>query len=91
MDRLTHISITNCIKELDALEKLIISERFSHREVADWVAEISWSLANVFNRRRYDSDEFQHRLKKLVKESKYANNQIKQDEDGSDDELCGSG
>ncbi len=70
MDRLTHISITNCIKELDSLEKLIISEKFSYEEVASWVSQISWELSNVFQRKRYDSDEFQHRLKKLIHEGK---------------------
>jgi len=84
MDKLTHISITNCIKELDALEKLILSEDFSYQEVADWVVEISWNLANIFQRRRYDSDEFQHRLKKLIQESKRAANKTKdEDEPGS--------
>lgn len=70
MDRLTHMSITNCIKELDALEKLITSGQFTHEEIADWVSEISWNLSNVFNRRRYNSDEFQHRLRKLIKDSR---------------------
>ena len=70
MDRLTHISITNCIKELDSLEKLILSEEFTLEEIASWVAQISWELANVFNRTRYDSDEFQHRLKKLIHDRK---------------------
>jgi len=66
MDRLTHMSITNCIKELDAVEKLIRSGKFSDDEIAEWVAEISWSLANIFQRRRYDSDEFQLMLVRLV-------------------------
>ena len=66
MDRLTHISITNCVKELDALEKLIISQDYSLEEIAGWVSQISWELSNVFNRTRYDSDEFQHRLKTLI-------------------------
>ncbi len=87
MDRLTHISITNCTKELDALEKLILSGRFSHQEVADWVAEISWNLAGVFRRSRYDSDEFQHRLKRLVQEKKREDNQTKQNADETDAEL----
>lgn len=85
MDKLTHMSINNCTKELDALEKLIISERYSYQEVADWVAEISWNLANIFRRRRYNSDEFQHRLKKLVKEKKKEDNKRKFEEDGEDD------
>lgn len=87
MDRLTHMSITNCTKELDALEKLILSERFSYQEVADWVAEIGWNLTNVFRRRRYDSDEFQHRLKKLVKGKKREDNQASQDGDKVDNDL----
>lgn len=70
MDRLTHISITNCIKELDALEKLILSEEFNAEEIASWVAQVSWELSNVFQRVRYDSDEFQHRLKKLIQDRK---------------------
>jgi len=70
MDRLTHISVTNCIKELDALSSLVLSEQFSYEEIADWVVEISWNLSNVFQRRRYDSDEFQHRLRKLIQENK---------------------
>lgn len=76
MDRLTFKSIINCAKELDALEKLIISESFSYAMIADWVAEISWNITNVTGKRRteYKSDEFQHRLKKLVKEVK----QVKQ-------------
>ena len=87
MDRLTHISVTNCIKELDALEKLVISEHFSPQEVADWIAEVSWNLSNVFQRRRYDSDEFQHRLKKLVKNKKREDNQAKWGGEEPDDEL----
>ena len=70
MDRLTHMSITNCIKELDAMKNLILSEGFSYEEIADWVAEISWNLANIFQRRRYDSDEFQLRLVRLIQETK---------------------
>ena len=72
MDKLTHISITNCIKELDALKNLILSGEFSYETVAEWVSQISWEMSNVFQRRRYDSDEFQHRLKKLIQESKRA-------------------
>jgi hypothetical protein len=81
VDRLTHISITNCIKELDALEKLVVSEQFNYQQVADWITEISWNLANIFNRRRYDSDEFQHRLKKLVQEQKRAFQKTKKEDD----------
>lgn len=66
MDRLTHSSITNAIKELDALHKLALSKGFETEEIADWIQEISWNLANVFQRRRYDSDEFQCRLIKFV-------------------------
>lgn len=70
MDRLTHISITNCVKELDALEKLVVSGDFSLEEIAGWISQISWELSNVFQRTRYDSDEFQHRLKKLIYDRK---------------------
>ena len=70
MDRLTHMSIANCTKELDALEKLVVSEEYTQAQIADWVAEISWNLAKVFRRVRYDSDEFQCLLKKLVQENK---------------------
>ncbi len=76
MDRLTHISITNCIKELDSLEKLIISEKYTHEEVAAWVSQISWELANVFHRKRYDSDEFQYKLKKLIHDNKKKSNKV---------------
>jgi len=70
MDRLTHISVTNCIKELDALSALVSSGEFDSAEVSDWITEISWNLGNVFRRRRYDSDEFQHRLRKLIQDNK---------------------
>jgi hypothetical protein len=70
MDRLTHTSITNCVKELDCLEKLILSGEFSQEEIASWVAQISWELSNVFQRIKYDSDEFQHRLKLLIQKNK---------------------
>lgn len=81
MDRLTHISVTNCIKELDSLEKLVISEEYTHAEIADWISEISWNVANIFRRVRYDSDEFQHRLKKLVQENKRKKNKEEQSDD----------
>ncbi len=70
MDKLTHLSLTNCIKELDSLEKLALSEKFTLEEIASWIAQISWELSNVFNRKRYNSDEFQHRLRKLITEKK---------------------
>lgn len=79
MDRLTHLSITNCIRELDALEKLAISESFSYEEIASWIAQVSWELSNIFQRKRYDSDEFQYRLKKLITDGK--KNRKPQDED----------
>lgn len=68
MDRLTHLSLTNCIKELDSLSKLALSGNFSNEQLADYIEQISWELSNVFNRRRYDSDEFQLKLKKLLLE-----------------------
>ena len=70
MDRLVYMSMSNCVKELDALKMLVLSGRFSLAEVADWISEISWNLSNVAHRRRYDSDEFQCRLKKLVRRRK---------------------
>jgi len=68
MDRLTHISITNCTKEMDALSTLVLSGEFTIEEIADWIQEISWNLSYVFRRQRYNSDEFQMRLKKLIQE-----------------------
>jgi len=62
MDRLTHISVTNAIKELVALKALVVSGEFSLEELSDFIDEISWHLAGVFQRKRYNSDEFQHRL-----------------------------
>ena len=68
MDRLTHISITNCTKEMDALSTLVLSGEFTIEEIADWIQEISWNLSYVFRRQRYNSDEFQMKLKKLIQE-----------------------
>ena len=84
MDRLTHTSITNCIKELDALEKLVVSGEFTLEQVADWISEVSWNLAQVFRRQRYDSDEFQHILRKLLKERKRNKKTEEEDADDSD-------
>ena len=81
MDRLTHMSITNCIKELDALEKLVISGEFDDEQIADWIAEVSWNLAQVFRRQRYDSDEFQHILRKLMRDRKRAPEPPEEDDD----------
>jgi hypothetical protein len=72
MDRLTHKSITNCIKELDALEKLVLSGEYDTQKIADCISEVSWNLAGIFRRQRYDSDEFQHALRKILKERKRA-------------------
>jgi hypothetical protein len=85
MDRLTHISITNCIKELDALEKLVYSGDFTDQEVADFLQEISWNLSNVFTRVRYNSDEFQCRLKKLIQERQRAPRPKPPDEEDDDE------
>lgn len=85
MDRLTHISITNCIKELDALEKLVISEEFTPQEIADYLQEVSWNLSNVFRRVRYNSDEFQHLLRKLVQANR--RNKVKIDVEKEDDDT----
>lgn len=70
MDRRTYASITNCIKELDSLEKLIVSSRFGYEEIADWVAQISWELSRVFQHRAYNSDEFQLKLSSLISKIK---------------------
>lgn len=86
MDRLTHISITNCIKELDALEKLVVSEEFTAQEIADYLQEVSWNLSNVFRRVRYNSDEFQHLLRKLVQANKRKKVKVEEDEEDSDGE-----
>ena len=77
MDKLTFISLTNCIKELDALEKLTSSEEYSYEEIAEAISEISWNLSNVFTRNRYNSDEFQMKLKKHLKDKKKQSNKIK--------------
>lgn len=79
MDRLTHMSITNCVKELDSLEKLILSGEFTLEEISDWIKEVSWNLSGVLMRRRYDSDEFQHRLKVWINKRKQISE--KKDED----------
>lgn len=70
MDKLTHISITNCIKELDCLEKLVSSGDFTDQQISDFIQEISWNLSNVFRRVRYNSDEFQCRLRKMLHDRK---------------------
>lgn len=81
MDKLTHISLTNCIKELDALEKLILSGEYPRDKVADWVAQISWELSNIFHRRRYDSDELQFVLKGLLQQRTRQAREKKPDDD----------
>ena len=83
MDRLTHLSITNCIKELDALSKLALSGKFSYEELSDWIEQISWEMSNIFQRRRYDSDEFQLKLKKLI--SKHKKDSPPKDKEAGDD------
>jgi hypothetical protein len=70
MDKLTHLSITNCIKELDSLAKLAYSSKFTYEELADWIEQVGWELANVMQRRRYDSDEFQLKLKTMLLDKK---------------------
>lgn len=84
MDRLTHMSVTNGVKELNALKLLILSEHFSHTQIADWVAEVAWNLEHIFQRQRYDSDEFQCLLKKLIQETKKKENKrlLEESEDG---------
>lgn len=86
MDKLTHISITNCVKELDALEKLVLSDLFSKEDIADFLKEISWNLSNVFSRTRYSSDEFQHRLIKLLQELKKASKVLLNEDNEHNDE-----
>jgi len=68
------MSLTNAIKELDALKSLLISGEFSSDELADFLDEVSWNLASVFERRRYNSDEFQHRLRGLLEDRKRKKN-----------------
>jgi hypothetical protein len=85
MDRLTHTSITNCIKELDALEKLTASGHYSPEQVSDWIREVSWNLSRVFRRQRYDSDEFQHILRSLIKKQKRKENEDKASKDPRDE------
>lgn len=81
MDRLTHNSITNCIKELDSLEKLTVSGEFTFEQLSDFIKEISWNLSNVFARVPYVSDEFQYRLIKLVQDNKKkARKELKDDD-----------
>lgn len=70
MDKLTHMSIVNCIKELDALEKIITSDLYTKEKIAEWVEQISWELSGVMQRKRYDSDELQFTLKKILKDMK---------------------
>jgi hypothetical protein len=70
MDKLTHMSIVNCIKELDALEKIITSDLYTKEKVAEWVEQISWELSGVMQRKRYDSDELQFILRKILKDMK---------------------
>ena len=81
MDRLTHLSITNCIKELDSLAKLAYSGKFTHEELSDWIEQISWELSNTMQRHRYDSDEFQLKLKKLLLDRKRSDLKVETDED----------
>ena len=85
MDRLTHISITNCSKELDALSNLVLSGEFTAAEIADWIQEISWNMSHIFRRQRYNSDEFQMKLKKLVQERKKRDTYLKSEEDINDE------
>lgn len=89
MDRLTFRSIVNCVKEIDALEKLVLSGTLSHTEIADCLQEVGWNLTNVTGRRRseYRSDEFQHRLRKLIKDTKRA--KIKQPVEDTPEEDSG--
>lgn len=70
MDKLTHISIVNCVKELDALEKIITSGKYNNEKIAEWVIQISWELSGVMQRRRYNSDELQFVLRNIMKDIK---------------------
>jgi len=81
MDRLAYTSVANGIKELDALKLLVLSERYSYAQIADWLAEVSWNLEGMLTRRqRYDSDEFQCILRGLVQEKKKEENRRKRAE-----------
>jgi hypothetical protein len=81
MDRLAYTSVANSIKELDALKLLILSERYSYTQIADWVAEVSWNLESMLTRRqRYNSDEFQCILRGIVQENKKEENRRKRAE-----------
>lgn len=64
MDQLTHISIDNCLKELEALDKLVANEYLSYSEISDFLKEISWQLENVVKGVKYTSDELQCVLSK---------------------------
>lgn len=64
------MSIVNCIKELDALEKIITSDLYTKEKIAEWVEQISWELSGVMQRKRYDSDELQFILRKILKDMK---------------------
>jgi hypothetical protein len=70
LDRLTHTSITNAIKELEALKGLVLCGAFTEDEIADFIEEISWCLARTFQRHRYDSDEMRMLLAKELKRNK---------------------
>ena len=74
MDRLTHIDVANSVKVLGVLGFLILSKQFSFTQIADWTVGISWNRENVFQRRCYNSDEFQCLLKKLTQEIKKEKN-----------------
>jgi hypothetical protein len=70
MDRVTRLSLENCIKELDAVQKLVLSEKFTYEQIADWINELSWNISNILSNKRYNSDEFQHILSLLVSGNK---------------------
>lgn len=70
MDRLTHDSLLNAIKEIESLKIIIDSNRFSMEEISEFVAEIAWNMSGIMKRRAYKSDEFQCRLRGLLHSAK---------------------
>ena len=70
MDRLTHESLLNAIKELESLKTLVDSNKFSIEEISEFVSEIAWNMSGIVKRRAYKSDEFQCRLRGILHSAK---------------------
>lgn len=66
MDKRTHKSLLNAVKELDSLKVLVETGEYSKQEIADFIEEIQWNVSGILKRREYKSDEFQHRLAGLL-------------------------